>query len=344
MLSSTSDAASLTLFILDDASGDLPRDPRRSASVPGLERMAGLGRITRFADTPQPSVAALSRWQLALLEVLSLRASSELFPSAAVSQAAIANAVPPPNECWAHLTCVHLAAGLNDMSGMLLRGEAALSAEDRVEIGSLLEEHLRADGYELRSHEDGWLVRCPRPLAALTMPPAQAFSGSLKAALPAGEDAAELRRLMTEMQMLLHEHVVNRRRARAGLPSANATWLWSVSPLPQAPVRTNLPAAFGGASYLKGLYLLHSQTVQTELPDAIALGEAARTARSILAVIDPIDLASFQTRWLAPLLEMLRGGTFGRLTVYFDLWRFELRRRDLLRFWRRSLPSNRWPA
>ena len=344
MLSGHSDAAALTLLVLDETAGDLSRNPHRSERLALLERMAGLGRVARHRGPLQPSVAALSSWQFALLETLSLRDSSELFPSAAVSQAALSNAISPPAECWAHLTCVHLEAGLSDMRGMLLRGQAALDAEDRAEIGAMLAEYLRADGYELCSHDDGWLVRCPRLLAARTLPPLQAFSGPLEAALPVGEDAAELRRLMTEMQMLLHEHPVNERRARAGLPSANATWLWSVSSLSHRPAPAILPVAFGGATYLKGLYLLHSQTVHDPLSDAAALAAAAPSASSIVAVVSSSDAASFQTQWLTPLLDMLRSGTFDRLIVYFDAWRFELQRRDLLRFWRRSLPESRWPA
>ena len=35
-----------------------------------------------------------------------------------------------------------------------------------------------------------------------------------------------MRRLMTELQMLLHEHPVNEARAARGVPTVNAVWLW----------------------------------------------------------------------------------------------------------------------
>jgi Uncharacterized protein conserved in bacteria len=285
----------------------------------------------------------LARWQRALLEAVGLDAERDRLPSAAVTRAGEAGVRPEEHECWALLECVHFAAGLNDMAGVVLSGAAVLDAEQREALAETLASQLREVGYELvATRGPQWLVRCPRHLDARTLPPTEAFDGPLQDALPSGTDAAELRRLMTELQMVLHEHPVNQRRARAGLPGANSAWIWSVAALTSVPTATRLPIAFGAAPYLKGLYLLHSQSVSSAEFDPALARSAARDPHPVVALIESDE--SFERTYLEPALAMLRRGVFGRLMVYLDRWKLELRRRDLLRLWRGALPFDRWPA
>ncbi len=310
-----------------------------------LARIASLGRISRVPYARERSVAALQLWEVALLDALGLSEQCGELPSAAIAQCGSSQTMVPATEYWAHLACVHFAAGMSDVAASTLTGPAALTEQDRAEIAATLAPHLASHGYELHAAERGeWRVRCPRALDARTLPPAAAFEASLKDALPCGADAAELRRLMTEMQMLLHEHPVNLRRARAQLPPANGTWMWSVANLTSGPSSPTLPAAFGDEAYLKGLYLLHSQTVQAKPFDVETLREAASARSVTVALVRPTTIAALDAEWLRPLLDALRAGTFARLTIYFERWRLVIDRRDLLRFWRRPLPLSHWPA
>ncbi len=309
-----------------------------------LARIAAVGRLQRMSQTRAPSIAALHDWQLGLLDALGLREASDRFPSASISQLGDAPA-DSPSECWAHLTCVHFAAGMNDVAATVLEGEIALTQEDLYEIATTLSAHLRSDGYELgRRTGTVWRLRCPRGLRAETMPPEAAFRTSLKEALPSGANAAELRRLMTELQMLLHEHPVNVRRERAGLPAANAAWIWSVGNALPAVQNVRFPAAFGTEDYLKGLYSLHAQTVHTQDFDVRTIVDAARESGESVAVIAPRSFEALEREWVSPLVWLLKIGTFSRLVLYVASWRLELHRFDLVRFWRRSLPPSRWPA
>lgn len=326
-------------------------DPPRETSISdpvddrsALARIAGLGRVSRVPYTAEHSVAALQRWEVALLDALGLTDRCADLPSAAVAQSGASQTAVPATECWSYLACVHFAAGMNDVAASTLAGALALTDPDREEIAATLAQHLASYGYELHTTGDEWRVRCPRVLDARTLPPAVAFERSLKDALPYGADAAELRRLMTEMQMLLHEHPVNLRRARAQRPAANGAWMWSVANLARGLPSATLPVAFGDNSYLKGLYLLHSQTVRAEPFDVTTLRQAAGAHPATVALVKPPTLAALDADWLRPLLDTLRAGDFHRLTLYFDRWRLALERRDLLRFWRRSLPQSRWPA
>jgi 2,3-bisphosphoglycerate-independent phosphoglycerate mutase len=68
-----------------------------------------------------------------------------------------------------------------------------------------------------------------------TTPPHDITSQEIGAYLPAGDGASELIKLMTETQMLLNEHPVNRTRRQEGKREANATWPWGQGRAPQMP-------------------------------------------------------------------------------------------------------------
>jgi len=60
--------------------------------------------------------------------------------------------------------------------------------------------------------------------------------------LPKGEGAQELIQLMTDTQIFLHEHPINRSRIQEGKRAANATWPWGQGRAPQMP---NFAERFG---------------------------------------------------------------------------------------------------
>lgn len=341
-MSSETPSPSLALIVVDTVRA--ASSAASAADRSTLERIAALGRVSRLPYALEHSAAALERWEVALLDALGLTEQGGALPSAAIAQSGESLTIVSASESWTYLTCVHFAAGMNDVAAMTLRGPAALTEHERAEIAATLAPHLASYGYELHATGGTWRVRCPRVLDAHTLAPAVAFEGALKDALPRGPDAAELRRLMTEMQMLLHEHPVNRRRARAQQPAANGTWMWSVANLTRERSSATLPVAFGDEPYLKGLYLLHSQTVRAERFDVTTLREAVSDHAATVAIVKPDSRAALDRDWLTPLLEALRAGRLRRLTVYFDRWRLVLDRRGLLRFWRRALPQSQWPA
>jgi len=303
---------------------------------PTLTLLASRGRVREL-----PDAGALQPWQFGVLDALGQTDAADRFPSAPLVR--IGETGQITTECWAQLQCVHFAAGMNEMRGVLLAGNARVTANEQSELTATIAAHLSADGYELVARGCGeWLVRCPRPIQARTLAPDVAFRGPLHRALPNGKDAASLRRLMTEMQMLLHEHPVNAARAQRGVPAVNAIWFWglgSVAGPSEASIA--LPSAFGSEAYLKGLYLLHSQAVR-ELPMPLEDKRSLRASRS-LTVVDATELDVLESRWLAPLARALRRGVVEQLAVYLDRWRIDVARRDLLKFWRRALEPRHWP-
>lgn len=318
-----------------------------------LARMAGRGSLRYAWD--RRDLAALRPWQRGLLAALGLPASG--FPSAVVSASgSIEGGVGAQGPGWLHAEPVHFVAGLDRLSFLTLQGEAAVSDAERAALEPLLAEHLRASDCELHSISSPartWLIAAGRSFNAVTLCPDAAAANELDQVMPHGPDGGALRRLMTELQMLLHEHPVNDVRARRGLPAINAVWLWgggaidtgetaagAIQPTQPSPV---LPPAFGDESYLRGIYRLHRQSIQPLPGDCNRLLSSIATAQRAIAVVSTVDgLDALETQWIEPLKRALADGVIDRVDLILDGWHLDVTRASLRRFWRRPLPPAQW--
>lgn len=313
-----------------------------------LARLAGRGAI-RAVEVEGQAARAFALWELAVLR------SCGLEPDAAVLASAPLNKLGqicmdqsstrdqgPEAHAWAHLEPVHLVAGLNDIVAMQLHGASRVTQQEHETLTATLSEHLMPENYELHANEEiGWLLRSARALDASTTAPEHAFSGPLKHSLPAGPQGAELRRLMTEIQMLLHEHPVNRARALRGLPAINAVWLWGLGmACGRTHAQTRLPRAYGRRNFLKGLYLIHGQSVRAQQFTLDSLLENAQS--DALAVLEVSEAGALDSQWLEPLARELRRGTIGHLHIWLDRWHIAVTRSELLRFWRKPRARALW--
>jgi hypothetical protein len=341
MVSPQRRGSSLTFIVSDVAPALAAAVASGDSRWPTLARFAGRG-VVRAVELRGPA-SVLLPYEASVLESLQLDAFAEHYPSAAVSF--MGERQLQSADCWAHLQCVHFAAGLNDLTAIALAGELKLTEEERCSIAETLGAHLHLDGFELATSGRGdWLARCPRHLGVRTVAPEIAFGRPLDQSLPSGHDAAELRRLMTEMQMLLHEHPVNERRARRGVPAANAVWLWGIGVArPIVNDKPLWPIAFGDDSYLKGIYFLHAQSVHADVLTSQTLANLDPRADTI-AVARGTDLDELESRWLPALSQALQSGKTRSVHLHLDRWRIEVRRSDLRRFWRRPLAPATWDA
>lgn len=333
-------AVPLSLIIADSAK--LVASEQFAAEVPSLARLAGRGVVREVELTRRQR--AWTAAEFSILEACGLLENIERFPSGAVS-AVSAVAIQHAGEdraqderldetCWAHADGVHFSAGLNDLAGLQLRGHAGIMDEEHAALSESLRAHLGVD-CELHSLRPGnWLLKFPRVLDAQTQAPQHAFRGPLQDALPSGLDGAQLRRLMTELQMVLHDTAVNDARARRGVPAINAIWIWGLGAMPAAQSVFELPGALGSSAFLKGLYRVHNETVAADPSTFDALLKQHAREQPLLAVIDDSEPADLQSRWFAPLERALRAGRITRAAIHFDRWRILVKRADLLRLWR----------
>ena len=326
--------SSLTLIVPDLVFKD---EPTTRPSV--LAQFAGRGTLTNV-EVQGHAARAFALWELAVLRGCGLQPEVVALASAPLSR--LGQTATLDSHTWAHLEPVHLVAGLNDLSAMQLRGSSRATHEEHEALTATLNEHLRFDNYELQpNNQSGWLLRSTRELDATTIAPEHAFGEPLEHSLPTGPQGAELRRLMTEIQMLLHEHPVNRARARGGLPAINAVWLWGLGVLPgRVQAATSLPSAYGHRNFLKGLYLIHGQSVRAQQFTVSSLLEPPQS--DALAVLEERDADALDSQWLEPLARAMRRGAIRHLDIWLDRWHITVTRGELLRFWRKPRVPAQW--
>jgi hypothetical protein len=148
---------------------------------------------------------------------------------------------------------------------------------------------------------------------------------------------------MTELQMVLHEHPVNERRARDDLPAINAIWLWGVGELTGLPPMS-VTAASGDEPYLRGICQLLSQRCESAPSDADALLSSAAAHAKEVAVIEVSNLDTLERDWLVPLAAALGRGKLAQLNLVLSEWSLSVSRTELLKLWRRGRPPASWAA
>lgn len=181
----------------------------------------------------------------------------------------------------------------------------------------------------------GWYGLSPRAMAGRP----------LSRDLPARGDAHAMHRLLTEVQMILHETPVNRARERRGLPAVNGVWPWGGGGLPAA--STSLQCACGADVLIAGLAQAAGIDWTPAFDPARAIAAAKRG--DVLAVSGaPFGAAAAGAAWLdadgewpRALAGALWRGAIDGLVIVGEAEMFTLSRRALCRVWRKA-PHFRW--
>lgn len=300
-----------------------------------LARLAGRGAVSKRVIEPTHDLL-----HAAVLDALQLRDVADEYPSAPLIGTALKGS--RASGFWLRAQPIHFAAGLDRLTTVPLRGQARMTAAERAALSPMLVDHLQATGLELLDGAAGeWLLRSEAPLQVQTVCPEFAAANPGTEILPRGPDAGGLRRLMTELQMLLHEHPVSALRQVRGLPTLNAIWLHGEGMLSDVTAQS-LPQAWADDVYLRGIYRLHEQPVNHQPADAAEL--LKQIAGPTVAMIDVADAETLETRWLAPLSRALMSGALSKLTVMLDGWQVTADRAAMFKLWRRELPPSRWAA
>jgi hypothetical protein len=323
----------LTIIVpdLNPVTGDRGAD---TSHWPNLARLAGRGSVA-----PRQLDARSDSLHTAVLDALQLRSVAEKYPSAAVMRTGTTN--ERAAGFWLRVQPVHFIAGLDRITTVVLRGAGRMTAAERSSLDPMFTEHLQSSGLELHAAHDEWLLRSASPLRLQTVTPEFAAANPLSEILPRGADAGPIRRLMTEMQMLLHEHPVNAGRQARGAPAINAVWVHGEGILNDVS-SVSLPAGYGEDPFLRGIYRLHDQTVGAKPADAKSL--LAQLRGPTVAAIDAPDLDALEAQWLAPLARALLSGAITQLTLMFDEWQVSVARADMFKLWRRERRPTEWAA
>ncbi|HEY0506388.1 MAG TPA: phosphoglycerate mutase [Lysobacter sp.] len=182
-----------------------------------------------------------------------------------------------------------------------------------------------------------WYLRLPAGAKLPTFTsPEQALGADLFDELPQGPEGRRWRALLSEAQVVLHNHPLNAQRAAVGLAPVNSLWFWGAGALPDH-VRSNFAHIASDDEALTALAALAGVTV---VPRAAAWPGVAGQGDRLFDLRDARDLAILERDWFAPLLAALAKDALKQLRLEFaDGARYDLNRAQRWRFWRRPLAS-----
>jgi len=176
-----------------------------------------------------------------------------------------------------------------------------------------------------------WYLRLApsTPLPAFTEPD-DALGEDVFEHLPEGSQGRRWRSLLTEAQVILHNHPWNARRVDAGRRPVNSLWFWGGGTLPD---QVRSPHARFGSDDDLGAALAAAAGIGTALAQRFDAGQAD----VLFDLTAQRDLPALERDWLQPALAALAGGGIDALTLdTADGTAFTLRRGQRWRFWRRA--------
>jgi len=195
-----------------------PRDVGDFPATPALDRL-----FARARATPDPETG----FERALVQGFFETAQA---PWAALSSWGDTGA--PPRGAVLRVEPLHLQAGTHHHVHFD-QARLDLDAQESAAIVNRLNAFLEAEGITLKAPSPGrWYLHLPAAPAMTTQPLHHGLTPGTSLWMPTGPDAAEFKRLVTELQMLLHDHPVNVARERLGQLPVNSLWLWGEGTLP----------------------------------------------------------------------------------------------------------------
>lgn len=215
----------------------------RSLALPHLEKL--LARMTPSGrDDGDESTLSMPH-ERALARAMGLPAQDGLIPWAAW-EARRAGHETGAN-AWARITPCHWRVGTGQVA---MDAPSALGLDERHSraLFDAMQPYFREDGIALEFHQPMFWIAKGEIFRNLPTASLERVAGrSVDDWMPRSREAAPLRRLQQEMQMLLYTHPENEERERAGLLPVNSFWVSG------AGVLAGEPAATAGLSIVDSL-------------------------------------------------------------------------------------------
>lgn len=283
---------------------------RETLLLPGALPLEAAVRRALLDDAADPVGRGCARWlasaTITPLEGLTWSDCERTLAGAAPSDGRTGQATP-----------MHFMLALTDLTGAAPEALALTEDESRA-LCAACEAHLAAEGVALAyDSASTWRVSLPEPIDVLCERPTWLAGEPIRPLLPRGRDARRVERWMNELQMLLHDHPVNRdRAARLALP-VNGVWLWGfdgLAPVPEPVVVTDFARALAAGDAAAWQRAWASIADRLAGADSVILGDASPQVR--LTRGQRGWLARLGARWqradLAAALERVAGATVPR--------------------------------
>ena len=256
---------------------------------------------------------------------------------------------------WLRADPVHVHA---DRDRLVMLGNRLLDISESetnqlvIELNALV----RDEGWELEAmNPRRWYLRLggePR-MRSTALP--EVIGRDVLHCMPRGAEARPWRRLLNEVQMMLHASSVNRAREQRGAPAVNSLWFWGGGVLPEVPHGT-WSQVWSNEALATGLAAL-AGTPHASLPADAAEWLEDDTPGAHLLVLDGAREAaqyadveawrkfieSVHESWIAPLYAALKQGRLDSVTLDTLQGRaFVLDTRAARRWWLRRRPLPAW--
>jgi len=282
-----------------------------------LQRAPLLERLLARSDS-----SGEADWRAAAFRVI---APSEAMPAAAA--AALCAELGPVDGAWVFMaTPVHYVAATSSVQ-LPPDGVLWLEQPEAQALAADFNRLWRGGGARLMAGPRGTLYCVfDKPLQASTVDPQYVLGRNIWDFLPAGGDAPELRRVMSEIEMWLFEHAVNRVRAARAAAPVNGLWLWGAGAmLPELPPLRGWTA---GRDALFGAFPAQAQFPRGAGAGVVVLDELPGSA----------EWPEAESRWLRPAVAELRAGRITRVDLSAGHRCHRLSAHWSWRFWRRARP------
>lgn len=268
----------------------------------------------------------------------------ELLPVAALTHVSDREKALDSNYFWLRSDPVTLWA---DMARVFMtsHGFADLDPYERNEIENCIRGVLLAEGIDLHAeHPERWCIALNEPLEFEFKPLDDALGMDLADALPDHPEARFWRRIITEIQVALHNCPVNIRRRQRGRQEINSVWFWGGGFIPEAAPHDLIDTIYSNHPVSRGLAIINDCRLKSQSMATHA--EFGRDGRTIL--IDWIPGSQYPVEELEHLEDLTR--QLIRLADQGDIEFLmyagtgegqSYDRRARRRFWRRKTPLSR---
>jgi hypothetical protein len=256
------------------SSSDGCREALRTLALPHLEKL--LARLTPTQTDTGTEDALSPPHERALARAYGLAAADGGLPWAAwqARESGRESANSVDGQAWAWITPCHWRMGRDHI--LMLHPQALqLDAQDAQTLLAAMQPYFAQDGITLEYDAPTlWLARGElfRGLTSASLD--RVIGRDVNAWMPQGDAARALRRLQSEMQMLLYTHPVNEERERGGLLPVNSFWASGTGALP--PGTGTLPAGLRVPHYLRDAALRADWAAWADAWRLLDSGECAR--------------------------------------------------------------------
>jgi len=230
-----------------------------------------------------------------------------------------------------------------DMNGarLMAYGQAlSLTAQDADALLPALKPLFGDTGFPIDAATPShWYLRLPlgAKLPTFTSPD-DALGADFFDHLPPGDEGRRWRALLSEAQVVLHNHPRNAQRIAMGLPPINSLWFWGAGPLPDH-VRCDYSQVFSDDEAVQAFASLAGVPPST-LPSrwSAGAGDGDGSGHQAFDLRYARDLAGLHADWFAPVMADIRAGRLDAAILDFaDGLRYTLDKSQHWRFWRRPL-------